>query len=195
MSEAVWGHHCFTLLQPHLLTRSTRRGRSGPGAHAEIGARVAPGVNGYKSERVDSIRMALRQAPWNREGNDKMQLWELYYPGASATGLYFARSRIEPTDVVWVHAAPESLAVIVRSEDGSVIAERGDLRRIGSRFPMTRLRVGGGTVEREDRFPQANDVGSVVLLPGGEAGRLASWWNAGDGTEWRWQVEFYNKIN
>jgi hypothetical protein len=34
----------------------------------------------------------------------------------------------------------------------------------------------------------------VVLLPGGEAGILKSWWNADDRKEWRWDVEFYNQI-
>jgi hypothetical protein len=40
--------------------------------------------------------------------------------------------------------------------------------------------------------PSPGDIGSVVILPGGEAGILKSWWNADDETEWRWQLEFYN---
>jgi hypothetical protein len=32
-----------------------------------------------------------------------------------------------------------------------------------------------------------------VVLPGGEVGILLAWWNAEDGSEWRWQVEFYNQ--
>jgi hypothetical protein len=31
-----------------------------------------------------------------------------------------------------------------------------------------------------------------VILPGGEVGTLIRWWNTEDGSEWRWQVEFYN---
>jgi len=29
-------------------------------------------------------------------------------------------------------------------------------------------------------------------VPGGEVGILTAWWNAEDGSSWRWQVEFYN---
>jgi hypothetical protein len=25
-----------------------------------------------------------------------------------------------------------------------------------------------------------------------EAGTLLEWWNAADGSEWRWKIEFYN---
>lgn len=45
---------------------------------------------------------------------------------------------------------------------------------------------------REDRWPNDGDLGAFVLLPGGEVGRLLSWRNADDESEWRWQVEFYN---
>jgi hypothetical protein len=46
----------------------------------------------------------------------------------------------------------------------------------------------------EDGWPAPTDIGRVVLLPGGEAGILKSWWSADDRKEWRWQVEFYNQI-
>ena len=42
------------------------------------------------------------------------------------------------------------------------------------------------------RWPHDGDLGALVLLPGGEAGTLQAWWNAADGSEWRWQVELYN---
>jgi hypothetical protein len=32
-----------------------------------------------------------------------------------------------------------------------------------------------------------------VVLPGGEAGVLTAWWNAEDGSAWRWSVEFSNR--
>lgn len=57
---------------------------------------------------------------------------------------------------------------------------------------MTRLAQEGGRIERADRWPTATDLGCPVLLPGGEVGILLAWWNAADGSEWRWQVEFYN---
>ena len=71
---------------------------------------------------------------------------------------------------------------------------RGEpLRRSGPQLPMTRLSVQDGVIVREDRWPNAGDIGAVVLLPGGEVGRLLEWWNADDLSEWRWQVEFYNR--
>jgi hypothetical protein len=48
-------------------------------------------------------------------------------------------------------------------------------------------------VQREDIWPRPTDLGSIVLLPGGEAGVLKAWWHADDHSEWRWQVEFYNR--
>jgi hypothetical protein len=33
----------------------------------------------------------------------------------------------------------------------------------------------------------------VVVLAGGEAGMLLSWWNSAAGDEWRWSVEFYHR--
>ena len=38
-----------------------------------------------------------------------------------------------------------------------------------------------------------HDLGSPVLLPGGEVDILLRWWNAAAESEWRWQVEFYNQ--
>jgi hypothetical protein len=57
---------------------------------------------------------------------------------------------------------------------------------------MTRLTMAEGKVTREERWPAPEDLGSLVILPGGEAGTLQAWWNAEDGSEWRWQVEFSN---
>jgi hypothetical protein len=53
---------------------------------------------------------------------------------------------------------------------------------------MGRLARVGEQVRRVDLWPGAEDVGCVVVLPGGEAGVLLSWWNAEDHSEWRWQV-------
>ena len=121
------------------------------------------------------------------------QTWELYYPEAAATGVEIARSRVDPTDVVWLHAAPPVLAVTVREGDDRVIARGEPLTREGPYMPMTRLERRGGLVTRTDRWPTDADLGAVVILPGGEAGILTSWWNASDGSEWRWAVEFFNR--
>jgi hypothetical protein len=124
--------------------------------------------------------------------SQEIQIWELWVPKVSAAGLSFSRSRIDPFDVVLVHAAPEVLTVHVRSADGSLIAKGEDLKATLD-SPMARLRCTGGKVEREDIWPGEEDIGRVVLLPGGEAGVLLNWWNAPDHSEWKWQVEFYNQ--
>jgi hypothetical protein len=120
------------------------------------------------------------------------QTWELYYPRAAATGLPFARARIDPSDVLWVHAAPDALAATVREGDDRVIARGEPLELSGDRYPMTRLSIHDGAVRREDRWPTDDDLGELVILPGGEVGTLTAWWNAEDGSEWRWSLEFYN---
>jgi hypothetical protein len=118
--------------------------------------------------------------------------WELWYPAAAATGLEFARGRIAPTDVLWVHAAPDQLAVTVREGDDRVVARGENLVRTGDYLPMTRLSISGDRVDRDDRWPIDDDLGALVILPGGEVGSLVAWWNADDGSAWRWQVEFAN---
>ncbi|MBA2632491.1 MAG: hypothetical protein H0U86_05765 [Chloroflexi bacterium] len=122
-----------------------------------------------------------------------LQTWELWYPAAAATGLEFARGRIDPTEVLWVHAAPERLAVTVRTGDDRVIARGEPLEREGPGLPMTRLTLVGDEVRREDRWPTPADLGALVILPGGEVGVLTAWWNAEDGSAWRWSVEFSNQ--
>ena len=122
-----------------------------------------------------------------------IQTWELWYPAAAATGMEFARGRIDPTDVLWVHAAPDRLAVTVREGDDRVVARGEPLERAGSYMPMTRLTLEGDEVRREDRWPTDADLGSLVILPGGEVGVLTAWWNAPDGSAWRWSVEFSNR--
>ena len=122
-----------------------------------------------------------------------MYTWDLWYPNAGSQGLPFCRANIDSADVVLVHAAPEVLRVEVRDDAGSGVAFEDQSRRAGDYYPMTRLRRDGSRIVREDGWPDESDVGRVVLLPGGEAGVLQRWWNADDGSEWRWCVEFYNR--
>jgi len=119
------------------------------------------------------------------------QVWDLWYPDAAAQGLPFARGRLDATDVLLVHAAPARLDVVVRDDDGEVLAQGAGLARTAER-PMARLSVRDGQVARDDLWPTGDDLGRPVILPGGEVGILVGWWNAEDGAEWRWQVEFYN---
>ena len=119
------------------------------------------------------------------------QIWDLWYPDAAAQGLPFARGRLAATDVLLVHAAPETLDIAVRTDDGQVLAQGSGLARTAER-PIARLTVRDGQIDREDLWPEDGDIGRPVILPGGEVGILLGWWNAADGSEWRWQVEFYN---
>ena len=121
-----------------------------------------------------------------------VQCWDLWYPEAAATGLPFARGRLDPTTVLWVHAAPPTLTVEVRDGEGKRLARGENLRRAGEQLPATRLAVQGDRVVREDRWPAQADLGSLIILPGGEVGVLTAWWNAPDGSAWRWSVEFSN---
>ncbi|HET9494589.1 MAG TPA: hypothetical protein VFR15_10185 [Chloroflexia bacterium] len=121
----------------------------------------------------------------------QLQTWDLWYPKAAATGLPFARGRLDPTRVLWVHAAPDFLTVQI-TEGDKVVASGTDLERTGEELPTTRLWIEDGKVRREDRWPTREDLGSLIILPGGEVGTLVEWWNAEDGSEWRWRVEFYN---
>ena len=104
---------------------------------------------------------------------------DLWYPKAGATGIPFARGRVEGVEVMLVHAAPPVLTVTVRSGDGRVLAEGTDLEQTDD-TPITRLTRRGDRIEREDIWPGESDIGRLVLLPGGEAGTLVHWWNAED---------------
>ncbi len=123
-----------------------------------------------------------------------MEIWDLWYPDAGAQGISFGRGRMEHADRVWVHAAPDVLRVEVRSDEGVRLAFGDGLRLTGGRYPMTRLTRDGARITRDDCWPTAADIGLPVLLPGGGIAILTAWWNADDGSEWRWSVEFYNHI-
>jgi hypothetical protein len=126
---------------------------------------------------------------------DQLETWDLWFPGPGASGLPFARSRVNARDAtgrILVHAAPQKLQVTVRDQAGAVVAEGKGLER-HQPGPMSYLVRNGRTVTLEDGWPTEHDIGRLVILPGGEAGILKSWWNAEDRKEWRWQMEFYNQ--
>jgi hypothetical protein len=119
------------------------------------------------------------------------ELWDLWYPEAGATGIPFARGRIDGAERMLVHAAPPKLTVTVYDEDGRVVARGVDLPQTDD-TPIARLTRRGDEVERVDIWPDVHDLGQLVILPGGEVGQLEAWWHAKDRSEWRWRVEFYN---
>ena len=123
-----------------------------------------------------------------------MEIWDIWYPDAASQGLLFARAQLDAAETVIVHAAPANLRVEIRSEAGRRVLVADGLKLEGERFPMTRLRRNGDAMTREDGWPGEGDIGRPVILPGGEVGILKAWWNAEDGSEWRWSVEFYNHV-
>jgi hypothetical protein len=126
-------------------------------------------------------------------GNE-LETWDLWIPDAAATGVPFARGHLERVDELIVHSAPHLLTVEVRDAGGALLASGRDLAR-SQQVPMTRLRRDGDTITREEFWPSEADYGTLVLLPGGEVGRLLKWWNRDDRREWRWTIEFRNRLD
>jgi hypothetical protein len=121
-----------------------------------------------------------------------VQYWAVWYPKAAATGLLVGRAQVDSTSGVLLHAAPEVITVEVYDAQGQLMALGKNLSRT-MQSPISQLEVQGTEVVREDLWPDQRHIGATVLLPGGEAGVLRSWWNSDNQQEWRWQVEFYNQ--
>lgn len=129
-----------------------------------------------------------------RGGRPGDEVWDLWYPGAGATGISFARTLVAGERAgyrVLVHACPPRLDVIVRRVDGEILAQARELER-REPGPMTFLVRDGDTIRMEDGWPSDADLGRLVILPGGETGVLTAWWHADDHSEWTWSVEFHN---
>ena len=123
--------------------------------------------------------------------SEELQIWDLWIPDVGATGISFARGRLDATNVIIVHAAPEKLNVEVRDDQGNVLARGENLPRT-TNSPMARLRRQGNKITREDIWPTEADYGTLVIVAGGEVGTLQKWWNDEGQQEWRWSLEFYN---
>jgi hypothetical protein len=121
-------------------------------------------------------------------------IWEIRNPDGASMGLEVARGRSGAHDVMLAHAMPERIDVTVTEESGSVIASACDLQHEAV-APISRLTLDTGTVRRENVWPSQADLGLPVILPGGEIGLLTAWWNADDGSEWRWSIELHNRID
>jgi hypothetical protein len=122
---------------------------------------------------------------------DETQYWTLWIPDAGATGIWFARARLDPTDTVLAHALPPQLTVEVHDSQGNRVA-RGSHLAATTDSPIARLRREGDRVTREDIWPVPADYDTPVILSGGEVGRLKQWWHAPDHSAWRWTIELYN---
>lgn len=121
----------------------------------------------------------------------EQQIWDLWIPDVAAQGLSFARGRLDATDVLLVHAAPEKLSVEIYDDKRNLQAQGTDLPRTAN-TPMARLRLQGDQVTREDIWPTEVDYGRPVILAGGEVAILQYWWNDTEQQQWRWRIELYN---
>jgi hypothetical protein len=119
-------------------------------------------------------------------------VWELRNPDGGAMGLEFARGTSSPTDVILVHAAPSRLNVEVWTWERELVAKGRNLEH-DEIAPMSKLTIEGSKVVRVNLWPEEEDVGRPVILPGGEVGILKAWWNDDVGQEWHWSVEFANR--
>lgn len=120
------------------------------------------------------------------------EYWTIWYPQAASTGLLLGRGLLDATTTLLVHAAPPTLTVEVTSDDGRRLAFGQDLEQ-SNETPICVLRREGTRITREDIWPVEAQIGLPVLLPGGEVGILKMWWHAPDHSEWRWQIELYNR--
>lgn len=132
--------------------------------------------------------------PFSVPGNRRFMdhVWDIRSTEGGSLGLDFAHARIQATDRLLAHALPRTISVEVRAEDGSRVARAEDLEG-GGDSPMARLTIDGSHVRRQQIWPEGPDLGTSVVLPGGEVGTLTAWWNADDHSEWRWSVEFCNE--
>ena len=81
--------------------------------------------------------------------DEQNQIWDLWFPDAAAQGLPFARGRLRATDVLLVHAAPETLRVDVLNDSGVLLA-RGDRLPRTAETPIARLTRQDRQIRRED---------------------------------------------
>jgi len=123
------------------------------------------------------------------EADGAFQVWALRGADGGSQGLEFARAKIDETDTVLVHAAPSVLDVEVFANGERLIAIGSDLRA-SEDTPMNRLTIDGTRVLREPVWPSDDDRGSIVLLPGGEAGELQTWETDQARRTWVWSVRF-----
>lgn len=113
-------------------------------------------------------------------------IWELRNPDGGMLGMEVARSIMAAAETVLAHALPERVEVEVRDQDDNLVASGADLKA-NRVTPMARLCIRDGAVQRDQVWPEEADLERPVILPGGEVGILKAWWNASDGSEWRWQ--------
>jgi hypothetical protein len=99
-----------------------------------------------------------------------LESWDLWFPDAGATGIAFARSRVDDQAAgnrLLVHAAPPKLEVAVRDQDGKPIAQGSGLER-GQSGPMSYLVRQDDTILLEDGWPTPTTWGGWSSCPAGK---------------------------
>ena len=117
-----------------------------------------------------------------------IHVWEIRPAGEEEL---FARGQLVAATRVLGHSLPESIDVDVRELDGPMVATTTDLRG-EEQTPMAELEIDGGAIRRRQMWPSDDDLGTPVILPGGEVGILTAWWHAPDHSQWRWSIELHN---
>jgi hypothetical protein len=120
-----------------------------------------------------------------------IHIWDIRSPDGGSTGLPFARGRMVASMNVLGHSLPSAIDVEVREEDGTLVASARELKG-GEATPMALLQIDGQEIRRTQLWPSDEDLGTPVILPGGEVGILTEWWHAPDHSEWRWSIELHN---
>jgi hypothetical protein len=104
--------------------------------------------------------------------------------------LEFAQARIQAGHTsILVHAPPNAIDVDATVNGAQLIATGRDLRGEGS-APMSRLRIEGLRISRTDVWPTEADLGTIVVLHGGEAGELLAWDTDDEMLHWTWSLRF-----
>lgn len=117
-----------------------------------------------------------------------IHVWEIR---SSDDGSIFARGQMTATRVVLAHSLPSTIDLEVREKDGPLVASAAGL--LGEEeTPMALLEIDGDAVGRRQMWPTESDLGTPVILPGGEVGILTAWWHAPDHSQWRWSIELHN---
>lgn len=122
-----------------------------------------------------------------------MHTWDIRSPDGGSTGLAFARGTLAASSSVLAHALPSAIDVEVRDEDGVLVASAKGLKD-DEPTPMALLQIDGVDIRRTQLWPSDEDLGTPVILPGGEVGILTAWWHAPDHSEWRWSIELQNRV-
>ena len=115
--------------------------------------------------------------------------WDIWIADDGVLGTIFAHGWLEPTDTLIVYDAPDTFDVQLRDSDGTIIASGDDLAR-STDSPMTRLRIRGKKIVRDEIGSQEAESGYQVLLQGGKVGTLKKCSSDDDRQEWHLDIEF-----